>query len=240
VKDLSLHLMDVLENAAKAGAARVHVSLWWDGDVFCFEVADDGPGLPTAVAADPTDPYQTTRTERPVGLGLALLRAAAEQTGGQVQVHSEPGKGVRVCAAFPLRHVDAKPLGDLAGALLTSALGWPTDLVVDVGRPPERVLDLAEVRHELGGVSLSHPDIVRFLTRTIEAGLSPLQRQAEVVFGTFGGAAATVSGQDLPAERSPSSAAGRAVRTRRNQAGSRTPVHVRVSSEERSRRREES
>jgi hypothetical protein len=175
--------MDVLENSAKAGATRVQVSLWWEGEVFCFEVADNGPGLPEAVAADPTDPYRTTRRERPVGLGLALLRAAAEQAGGRLEVYSEPGKGVRVTAAFPMRHVDAKPLGDLAGALLTSALGWPTDLVVDVGRPPERILDLAEVRRELDGVSLSHPDVTAFLAGMIAAGLAPVHRHADAVFG---------------------------------------------------------
>ena len=230
MKDLSLHLMDVLENAAKAGATRVHVWLWWDGDVFCFEVADNGPGLPLTVAADPTDPYRTTRTERPVGLGLALLRSAAEQTGGRLEVHSEPGKGVRVGAAFPMRHVDAKPLGDLAGALLTSALGWPTDLVLDVGRPPERVLDLAEVRRELDGLPLSHPDIVRFLADTIAAGLAPLERQAEAVFGVLGGA--------LAAGSDPAPAGGKGVSRRPGQAVSRTSVRVRVSSAKGSRRRE--
>jgi hypothetical protein len=230
--------MDVLENAAKAGAARVQVSLWWDGDVFHFEVADNGPGLPAAVAANPTDPYQTSRTERPVGLGLALLRASAEQTGGQLQVQSEPGKGVRVHAAFPMRHVDAKPLGDLAGALLTSALGWPTDLVLDVGCPPERILDLTEVRRELDGVTLSHPDIARFLAATIAAGLAPLERQAEAVFGTFGGTPASVAAQELTPRR-PRPVVAPAAGGRQRKAGSRTSVHMRVPSEKRSRRREE-
>lgn len=202
MKDISLHLMDVLENAAKAGARRVHVSLCCEGETFRFAVADDGPGLPPAVAADPTDPYRTTRTERPVGLGLALLRAAAEQTGGWLRVRSRPGEGVRVEAAFGLRHVDAKPLGDLAGALLTSALGWPTDLVLDVGEPPERILDLTEVRRELGGLPLSHPDIARFLADTIAAGVLPLQRRAEALFEGLG-------------DRGPSSPRGSAPEPRR-------------------------
>ncbi len=226
MKDLSLHLMDLLENAAKAGARRVQVSLWWDGDVFCLEVADDGPGLPARVAADPTDPYRTTRTERPVGLGLALLRATAEQTGGRLRVHSEPGKGVRIQAEFPLRHVDAKPLGDLAGALLTSAVGWPTDLLVDVGCPAERILDLAEVRRELAGVPLSHPAVTRILADLIAAGLAPLQRQAEAVFGRLGGAPATELAARVRAGRQPG--AVRAVAAGLRQAGSRTSVQARV------------
>jgi len=187
VRDLSLHLLDIVENAAKAGAAQVCVTLWCEGDVFWFEVSDNGPGLPAAVADDPTDPYRTTRTERPVGLGLALLRAAAEQTGGSLEVRSRPGQGVTVRASFPRRHVDAKPLGDLAGALLTAALGWPIDLVVAVGQPPERILDMADVRRELAGVPLSHPDVSGFLRRILEEGLAPLREQAERAFGEVAG-----------------------------------------------------
>jgi anti-sigma regulatory factor (Ser/Thr protein kinase) len=189
VKDLSLHLADILENAAKAGATRVVVSLWWTASVFCFEVEDNGPGLPAAVADAPTDPYRTTRRERSVGLGLALLRASAEQTGGRVEVHSQPGHGVRVRADFPMAHVDAKPLGDLAGTLLTAALGWPLDLVVRVGSPAETVLDTAEVRRELGEVPLTHPDVARFLGATLTAATGPLQQPVEGIFGRLGEAA---------------------------------------------------
>lgn len=226
MKDLSLHLMDVLENAAKAGATRVEVSLWWAGDVFCLEVVDNGPGLPAAVAADPTDPYRTTRSERPVGLGLALLRATAEQTGGRLLVQSEPGKGVRVYAEFPMCHVDAKPLGDLAGAVLTSALGWPTDLVLDVGRPPERVLDLAAVRCELGGVPLSHPEVIRVLAEAIATGLAPLQRQAEAQFGALERALVRDVGQGPGAARPAAAALGRGATPRPEQAGSKRAVQV--------------
>lgn len=190
MRDLSLHLSDILENAAKAGATRVVVRLWWAGSVFWLEVSDNGPGLPAAVADDPTDPYRTTRRERPVGLGLALLRAAAEQTGGSVQIVSRPGQGVCVRAAFPMGHLDAKPLGDLASALLTAALGWPLDLVVQVGDPPETVLDLAEVRRELGEVPLSHPDVARLLGDLLAAATGPLQRHADEVFRRTGDVAA--------------------------------------------------
>lgn len=183
MKDLSLHLLDLIENAAKAGAGRVVVTLWWEGPAFCLEVSDNGPGLPEAVAAAPTDPYSTTRTERPVGLGLALLQAAADQVGGRVEVRSVPGAGVTVLAVLPQGHVDAKPLGDLVGALVTAAVGWPLDLQVAVGRPAVTILDLAAVREHLDAVPLSHPEVVRYLREVLEEGLAPLQAQADRVFG---------------------------------------------------------
>jgi len=193
VRDLSLHLTDIIENAAKAGAARVVVRLWWAGSVFWFEVSDNGPGLPATVADDPTDPYRTTRRERPVGLGLALLRATAEQTGGRVEVLSRSGQGVRVRAAFPMGHLDAKPLGDLAAALLTAALGWPMDLVVQVGEPPETVLDTAEVRRELEAVPLTHPDVARLLEDILAGAVGPLQQHCEQGFRSLGDAGAVAA-----------------------------------------------
>jgi anti-sigma regulatory factor (Ser/Thr protein kinase) len=219
VKDISLHLSDIVENAVKAGATRVAVSLWWADAVFGFEVADNGPGLPAAVAADPTDPYRTTRTERSVGLGLALLRAAAEQTGGGVEVHSQPGAGVRVRAAFRMTHVDAKPLGDLAGALLTAAVGWPAELEVQVGRPAETVLDTAEVRRALGGVPLTHPEVARFMGEALAAGLAPLQQECQRVFGRAVDLAALASPQ-LRARRA-------AARAKRTEAAGRRRVETR-------------
>ncbi|MBN2450870.1 MAG: ATP-binding protein [Lentisphaeria bacterium] len=185
MRDLSLHLLDILENSAKAGATRVVAGVSLENDILTFSVQDNGPGLPAPVAADPTHPYCTTRTERPVGLGLALLRAAAEATGGSVTVAGAAGRGVRVEAVFHLGHVDARPLGDLVGALVTAAVGWPYDLVVELGRPPGVVLDMAEVRRALDGVSLAHPSVRRWLEQALGEALAPLQEQAAGV--AFGG-----------------------------------------------------
>lgn len=183
MKDVALHLLDIIENAAKAGASRIDVRVAVNHDVFQFAVSDNGPGFPADVAADPLDPYRTTRSERPVGLGLAFLREAAEQTGGQVVLTHGAGQGVRVEASFRLDHIDAKPVGDLAGVLATAAIGWPADLAVFAGEPPECLLDMALVRQELDGLPLSHPEVSRFIEQTLRTGLESTVQAADDVFG---------------------------------------------------------
>jgi signal transduction histidine kinase len=60
---------------------RVHVS-----------VSDDGVGIEDDVRDKIFEPFFTTKT-RGTGLGLSLVRRAVENHGGEIAVHSTPGKG---------------------------------------------------------------------------------------------------------------------------------------------------
>ena len=72
-----------------------------------------------------TDPFFTTRQTRVVGLGLPLLRQAAEAAGGGLSVASQPGTGTRVDAVFGLGHVDRAPLGDVETTVLVLLASHP-------------------------------------------------------------------------------------------------------------------
>jgi len=177
MEDISLHLLDILENSAKAGAKSVCVDFSWSANRLQVRIGDDGPGLPPEIAADPTDPYRTTRRERPVGLGLSFLRQSAEETGGWVRVESVPGKGVTVTAEFAFGTVDAKPVGDLPGVLTIVAATWP-DLDLKVTVRSELVLDMQAVKAELDGVPPSHPAVRTFVAELLEGGLAELMAWA--------------------------------------------------------------
>jgi hypothetical protein len=175
VKDLSLHLLDILENSAKAGAERVSVGFDWADTQLCLTIDDDGPGLPEGIRENPTDPFRTTRTDRPVGLGLSLLRQAAEQSDGNIRIETEDQRGVHISATFNMAHIDAKPLGDLATALLTAVVAWPNlDVALAMGPRKQVVFDSRIVRDELGDVPLAHADVKSWLRRTLEDEFEPL------------------------------------------------------------------
>lgn len=181
MRNIALHMLDILENCAKAGAPSADVSLRVQDSSLILEVSDDGPGLPVEIAADPTDPYRTTRKERRVGLGLSLLRHAAEMTGGGVTVSSIRGSGVRVRAEFNLGSIDACPVGDVVEALLTAAIAWPElDLTVRQSTD-EPCLDMAIVKAELGDVPLSHPTVRTYIRDRLEEGLGPLVARTEAI-----------------------------------------------------------
>lgn len=179
MKDWSLHLLDILENSAKAGATRVDVTLTAAGTWLALEVNDNGPGLPPEIKVDPTDPFRTTRRDRPVGLGLSLIRRAAEQAGGSLEISEGRHGGVRLTATMNLGHVDAKPLGDVPAALTAAMLAWPElELLVRLGPEPREVLNTAEIRKELDGVSVANPAVQKFVREQLQTELTALTEWA--------------------------------------------------------------
>ncbi|MFB3880603.1 MAG: ATP-binding protein [Armatimonadota bacterium] len=127
MKEISLHLLDLIENAVAAGARTVVIRIEEDreADRLRIAVRDDGRGMDTELARRATDPFATTRTTRKVGLGLPLLSAAAEQTGGSFSLWTRPGRGTRIAAEFGLSHIDRAPLGKLAETMATAAVLHP-------------------------------------------------------------------------------------------------------------------
>lgn len=88
MKELSLNILDVAKNSVRANAAHVEISLKDQGPWRVLTIVDDGCGMDEELLSRVTDPFATTRTTRPVGLGLPLLKLAAEQTGGTLKITS--------------------------------------------------------------------------------------------------------------------------------------------------------
>ena len=80
MKELSLNMLDIAENSVRAGAALTQLLLTETADIRTLEIRDDGCGMDAETVRRVTDPFYTTRTTRRVGMGLPLLRLAAEQT----------------------------------------------------------------------------------------------------------------------------------------------------------------
>ncbi|MBP5610313.1 MAG: ATP-binding protein [Clostridia bacterium] len=107
--ELSKHMVDLITNSFEAMAKHILVSLSFFGDWITLEVSDDGNGVSKeSVEA-------AMRGEKaPRGRGLALLRDAAEQSGGDISVWSEEGHGTGVRAVFG----KGVPLGKVGDALI--------------------------------------------------------------------------------------------------------------------------
>ncbi len=118
MREISLHILDLIENAVRAGAGVVAIALEEEPeqDRLSIAVEDNGPGLP--VAADvASDPFFTTKEGKKTGLGLSLMKFRTEQAGGTFRLERSCLGGVAVRAVMPLSHVDRSPLGDLAATL---------------------------------------------------------------------------------------------------------------------------
>jgi hypothetical protein len=126
VHDLSLHLLEMLENSVRAGATVVATGLTVDRarDLLELTVDDDGHGL--AVPAEQAlDPFYTTKSGKRTGLGLSLFQAEAEASGGTLTIGASELGGAQVRVSLQLSHVDRPPLGDVATSLIVMAATNP-------------------------------------------------------------------------------------------------------------------
>ena len=171
MKELSLNLLDIAENSVRAGAELTRLTLTETDDRLVMEIADNGCGMSREVLKGVTDPFYTTRTTRKVGLGLPLLRLAAEQTGGSLEVSSvsrevDPeNHGTVVRAVFNKKHIDFTPLGDVCATVVTLIQGHPeTDFLFKHSMPGRTVeLDTRELREQLGEVPLNNYEVIRWI-----------------------------------------------------------------------------
>ncbi|HUT17539.1 MAG TPA: ATP-binding protein, partial [Anaerolineae bacterium] len=113
-------MLDLVENSLEAGATMVEIDIVEDSQSnwLAIQVNDNGKGMDSEAIAQVTDPFYTTRTTRSVGMGVPLLRAAAQRCNGDVSVSSRPGVSTQVRAEFEWNHIDRAPLGDLRATLM--------------------------------------------------------------------------------------------------------------------------
>ena len=126
MNDLSLHLLDLMENSLRAGASVIAVSLVEDiqRDILKITLEDNGQGLDIPPAAA-TDPFFTTKEGKATGLGLSLMQASAERAGGTLALERSASGGLRVVATMHISHVDRCPLGDMGATFASVAITHP-------------------------------------------------------------------------------------------------------------------
>jgi hypothetical protein len=173
MRELSLHILDILQNSLEAGATLVELVIEEDlaADRLVITIRDNGRGMDEATLAQVVDPFYTSRKTRHVGLGVPLFQVAAERCNGNLTITSQVGRGTMISATFQHSHIDRAPLGDMTGTLLSFILGGICDLSYSHcvnGR--QFALRTAEIRAELGDLSLSHPAVREWLRETIAEG----------------------------------------------------------------------
>jgi len=84
------------------------------GQYISLCVTDTGTGMEADVAAHAFDPFFTTKPlGQGTGLGLSMIYGFARQSGGQIRIYSEVGKGTTMCLYLP-RHDDDPNFNDAA------------------------------------------------------------------------------------------------------------------------------
>lgn len=178
MRELSLHILDALENSLEAGATVVDLIIEEDlaADWLAITIQDDGRGMSEDQLARISDPFFTTRETRHVGLGIPLFKAATERCNGELTIESQLGKGTTLRATFQHSHIDRAPLGDITGTLMAVILSGSCDLryAHKVDRR-EFTFSTKDIRSKLDNIPLTHPAIRRWLRDFIIEGEESLQ-----------------------------------------------------------------
>ena len=178
MEDLSLHILDIVQNSISAQADTVSLAVTEDPeqDRLIISIDDNGRGMDEETAKKVLDPFYTTRTTRKVGLGLPLLGAVAEACDGNMSIDSQPGKGTKIEVQFSLSHIDRPPLGSIPDTMVTLLVCNPgVDFVYEHKTASgEFAFDTRLVRDEIPGIAFEDPAILDWIRSYLLEGLSEI------------------------------------------------------------------
>lgn len=174
MRELSLNVLDIVQNSISAGARLISIDIIEDiaTDTLTIKITDNGKGMTAEQVSKITDPFYTTRTTRRVGLGVPLLKMAAEMSGGHLSIESCVGKGTTLCAVFGYSNIDRMPLGDINGTLVTLiSMNPELDFVYHRQKDNQDfTLDTRQLKAELGDVPLSAPEVIEWIKEYLTDG----------------------------------------------------------------------
>jgi hypothetical protein len=183
MNDISLHIIDIIQNSLSAGASRIGVTIEENilKNRLVVSISDNGKGMTKEQVNRLDDPFFTSRTTRRVGMGIPLFRQSAEQSGGSLEVTSEPGAGTTVNATFLNDHLDRPPLGDIANTIVLMVSANPDIdfLFRYIFNDVEYVFDTVEVKEVLEELPLNDPAVIRMLTGMIAENIKDLKIQSD-------------------------------------------------------------
>jgi hypothetical protein len=179
--ELSLHILDIIQNSLAAGANNIEIEIEEDRekDSFFIYIRDNGRGIPKEDLIRVANPFYTSRKTRKVGLGLSLLHQAALQCEGYLKVKSEESQGTEVKAYFKHSHIDRMPLGDMAKTMSILIVGNPQ---VDFSyyhrlETDEFRFDSRSLKEHLDGIPLNDPRVIGFILQEFEEWMTKRNRK---------------------------------------------------------------
>lgn len=197
MRELALHILDIAENSVSAQAKNITIGVTEDlvKDRLVIFIQDDGKGMDAQTAATVIDPFVTSRTTRKVGLGIPLLKEAAEMCNGELQLETSPGVGTKITVEFQRNHIDRMPLGDLADTFVNLLIAHPEihwHFVYQVLRTTlqpgaergEQIFDFDDqpVKETLEDIPLCDPAVIAYLRELFEESIKELQPEQGIIF----------------------------------------------------------
>ena len=180
MKELSLHIMDIIQNSIKAKADLIKVIIKEETlkDELKIKIIDNGVGISKENLPSVNDPFYTSRNTRKVGLGLSLFQMAAIGCDGRFRIWSKVGVGTIVIAVFKYSHIDRAPMGNLLETLIAALVGMdPKSNLIYVHYINDRkfLIDTREIKNILGeDIPLQSVEVLSWIKTYVIDGVKNL------------------------------------------------------------------
>ncbi len=166
-------------NVSEIPPIRRHAGAF--GDFVAITIEDTGEGIPKDVLERIFEPFYTTKgVNKGTGLGLSQVYGFAKQSGGEIDVKSEPGKGTAFTLYLPRAKATSQPVAPSTPYVQSAtpsrslrillvedndtvgqfALNLMTELGHDVTLAPEAHAALQHLRERRGEFDLVFSDVV--------------------------------------------------------------------------------
>ncbi|QSX06202.1 ATP-binding protein [Sedimentibacter sp. zth1] len=183
MKELSLHILDIVQNSIKASATLIIVTFSDNivSNSVKITIEDNGVGMDEDTLQNVLNPFYTTRTTRKVGLGLSLLNEAANRCNGFLNITSKIGIGTKVECMFEKNNIDTAPLGNISETIITivNSMCTSCDLIyrhtVNDNMFEFSTIKIKEILQE---VDINSPDVLKWIREYINEALFDLNSKA--------------------------------------------------------------
>lgn len=153
--NLAINARDAMPNG---GTLHLRSRYEDERDVVAIEVADSGQGMEPKIRERVFEPFFTTKEDSGSGLGLSIVYGFVKQSGGDIEVASEPGRGTTFTVHLP-RHV-GQAIVHASAPAISEPLPAQSILLVE---------DNADVRSALADLLVSDGHIVSAVSSVDEA-----------------------------------------------------------------------
>lgn len=176
MREISLHIMDIIQNSIDAKAELITLEITEDiiNNLLIIKIIDDGCGISENILPKITDPFITSRKSRGVGLGLSLFEATCIRCSGNLSIKSKVNVGTEVIASMEYNNIDRPPMGKIEETILSIVLTSDIDILyIHRVNKNEFTFDTREIKG-LVGSELKDYEIVTWLKEYILENLEAI------------------------------------------------------------------
>lgn len=177
--ELSLHILDIVQNSISAKATFIEVKVIEDliKDKIEIMILDNGIGMDEEELKRVEDPFYTTKNYKKVGLGIPLLKQIALSTEGDFKIESKKGEFTKVYASFKRSHPDTPPIGNLKDTLLTIILSSENFDIKFQYKKDNKIFELntKEIKENLGDIPINHPEVIKFIRNFLDENFKNME-----------------------------------------------------------------